>query len=254
MARITHWRLLVLVFVALTAIASAACSTYGSDDENTGDEDGDASQDGDDPADGDNSVDGDDPPDGDDPTDGDDPADGDQSADGDNPADGDKPDFPPGPYGYDYGSVMEDFALKDCDGNTVHLKDFYGTAKAILLNSSAGWCSVCRREAPTLGEWFDELEPEDVVFIQTLFENNSGKPANADFCKSWRDEYDIRYYVLVDGGNYLLDYHPSIQRGDLQYATPLNMVLDDQMRIQYVNEGDIPHTIYDRIRAVLESE
>ncbi len=177
-------------------------------------------------------------------------SDGDDS-DGDTP-DGDSGDYPAGPYGYVLGDTMANFSLQDADGNAVELKDYFGSATAILINHSAGWCTVCRRETPTLAEWYTDLESDGLVVLQAVFENNAGKPADQAFAESWKTEYDLPFPVLVDGNNHFLDYHPAIQAGGGQYATPLNIVLDADMRIQYLLEGDIPASIKDRLIAIID--
>ena len=163
-------------------------------------------------------------------------------------------DFPLGPYGVSLGSTMANFKFNDCDGNEVELKDFYRSATAILINRSAGWCPVCRNETPTLNDWYGELSDDGLVIIQVLFENNSGGDATESFCRSWRDEFGLDYYVIVETGGHFIDYHPSIQAGSLSYGTPLNIILNRYMRIKFLIEGDIPRSIYDNILATMEDE
>lgn len=175
-------------------------------------------------------------------TDGD--TDGDEVSDGDLSAD----DYPAGPYGYTNGEIMADFALPDCDGKTIRLSDLFGEAKAILINHSAGWCSICRVETDAkMEQWYQDLKDLDVMILQPLFETNSFAPANEAFCKAWRDQYGLTYPVLIDADNYFLDYYPSIQNGGVTTPTPLNIILDRDMRIQYLLEGDIPESLYGRL-------
>ena len=179
--------------------------------------------------------------------------DGDSSSD-DGDVDSSGGDYPEGPYGYTYGDIMEDFTMKDCAGNTVRLSDFYGSAKAVMINHSAGWCSVCRRETATLQEWYEELADDGFVMIQPLFQNNSGGEVTESFCSGWKEQYEVTFPVLIDTDNYLLDYHPAIQQGGYEYATPLNMVLDREMKIRFLLEGDVPHSIRDNITAIMNEE
>lgn len=48
-----------------------------------------------------------------------------------------------------------DFALKDANGQTVHLSDYRG--KVVLLDFWATWCGPCKIEIP----WFQEFERQN---------------------------------------------------------------------------------------------
>ncbi|MSP17906.1 MAG: TlpA family protein disulfide reductase [Myxococcales bacterium] len=47
------------------------------------------------------------------------------------------------------GASAPDFALRDLDGQTVHLSDYLGK-KVVLLNFWATWCTPCQGEIPHL--------------------------------------------------------------------------------------------------------
>jgi len=158
-------------------------------------------------------------------------------------------DYPAGPYGNAIGDVMADWTLLDCDGKEVSLSDYYGKAAAILINSSAGWCTYCRRETPKLQEWYESYSADGLVILQALFENNAAKPADAAFCAGWRDQYELTYPVLVDPEKIFSDYYlvPGQTGG-----TPLSVVLDSEMKIKFKHEGDISDSILERILDLLE--
>jgi peroxiredoxin len=44
------------------------------------------------------------------------------------------------------GDMASDFSLKLIDGNTIKLSDLRG--KVVMLQFTASWCSVCRKEMP----------------------------------------------------------------------------------------------------------
>ncbi len=158
--------------------------------------------------------------------------------------------YPAGPYGTDIGDTMADFTLNDCEGVSHSLKDVFGSAKAVFVNHSAGWCTICRSEAPTLNEWYETYKDQGLVILQLLNENDSLGPATAEFCQSWKKRYDIEFPVLVDADNILGPYHP----GWPSYPMPLNLVLDRRMKITFVLEGGIDKTIETAIQAALASE
>jgi len=148
--------------------------------------------------------------------------------------------YPEGPYGTEQGDTIEDLVFKDCDGNDVALSDFYNKADSILINQSAGWCTVCRGEVGTLQSWYNELKEDGVVIIQALNQNNSGQPANEDFCKAWKDGYGIDFPVLIDADDKLSAYEP-------EDTMPLNIVLNKEMSIQYIVTGGVPTEIKQRL-------
>ena len=149
--------------------------------------------------------------------------------------------YPAGPFGYNVGDVMKDFTLKDCDGNDIQLKNYFTNAKAVFINQSAGWCSVCRSEVTRMEAMYQNFKDDGLVILQPMYQNNTGGAADAAFCQSWRDQYSLTYPVLVDDKNYFGPYHPNFATGEM--ATPLNMILDENMRIVYVVEGLIPQSL-----------
>ena len=156
-------------------------------------------------------------------------------------------DYPAGPYGKVVGETMENLALADCEGNQVSLKDYYPDAKAILISHSAGWCNPCRAEAPTMQGWYEKYKDQGFVILLPLYQNNSYQPADAEFCVSWRDQYNQTFPVLLDPENLLGPYHPDFPTTNM----PLNIMLNKDMKITFINEGEIPPSIEDQIKANL---
>jgi len=54
----------------------------------------------------------------------------------------------PADYGYivKIGQQIPDFSMTTIDGKTVHIADLKG--KVVMLQFTASWCSVCRKEMP----------------------------------------------------------------------------------------------------------
>lgn len=55
-----------------------------------------------------------------------------------------------------------DFEVIDVNGNTVHLKDYFG--KPIILNFWATWCGPCKTEMPAFDSLYDEYK-DDITFM-----------------------------------------------------------------------------------------
>ena len=146
---------------------------------------------------------------------------------------------------------MADFTLNDCDGVPHSLSDVFGSAKAVFINHSAGWCTVCRSEAPTLNDWYDTYKDQGLVILQLLNQQDDNEsPATAEFCQSWRERYNVAFPLLVDADNLLGPYHPYWPEQQM----PLNLVLDRRMKIKFVLEGGIDQTIEAVIQATLAAE
>ena len=154
-------------------------------------------------------------------------------------------DFPAGPYGKQIGDTMEDFTLFDCEGNAISLSDFYGQAKAVFINNSAGWCSVCRREATRIEQIYQEYKDDGLVILGPLFETNAYQPSTAAFCRSWRDQYGWTFPTLVDADSYFAPYYPTGASGSL--SAPLTILLDENMEIKTIHEGAVPSSVEDSI-------
>lgn len=143
--------------------------------------------------------------------------------------------YPPGPYGVSNGSVIADIAWDgwkdpvavDYDSaafEEVFLSDFYDPDgskgfKAIVLNASARWCSICKIEQNHIREKTLEWEPKGVVFIEALFEDTGGNPAKPTDLVAWGKSYKIDWILVLDPTNKLSPFFdPS--------ASPMNMVID----------------------------
>ena len=156
-----------------------------------------------------------------------------------------------GPYGRNVGDIMANFELLDCDGNPVNLKQYFGQVKAVFINQSAGWCTVCQSEADRMEQIYNDFKDDGLIILQAMFEDNAGKPADSAFCQSWRNTFGLTFPVLVDNLNYFAPFHPNYPSS---IATPLNMLIDRNMRIHYVVEGLYPQSLEGMICALTDRE
>jgi peroxiredoxin len=148
-------------------------------------------------------------------------------------------------YGKQIGDTMADFTLLDCEGNAISLSDFSGQAKAVFINNSAGWCSVCRREATRIEQIYQEYKDEGLVILGPLFETNNYEPASAAFCRAWKGQYGWTFPTLVDDDSYFAPYYPTGASGSL--SAPLTILLDENMEIKALHEGAVPSSVEDTI-------
>lgn len=162
--------------------------------------------------------------------------------------------YPAGPYGTDQGSIVENYELLGWKApasvgydtnqmDTVRFSDFYDPdgskgLKAIFLNSSAVWCSVCKAEYAWMkndGTW-GKYNPQGVIFISSLFEDasNPPKPATPLNLMNWGTQYGVEFPMMLDPGF-------KFGRFFTADATPMNLVIDPRtMRIEAkILGGDI---------------
>lgn len=173
--------------------------------------------------------------------------------------------YPEGPFGTQVDSVMEnleflgwtapvDRGFDVTQFEKIKLSDYYDPDgskgfKVIMINSSAGWCSVCRAEykgsygtcagtfktctsnancsggatceKKSMQAHYEELAPQGVVFLGTLFEDSSNppKPAKPIDLQKWTDSYDVNFPMGLDPGFKLGAFFTAD-------ATPMNLVID----------------------------
>ena len=149
-------------------------------------------------------------------------------------------DYPPGPYGHGVGSIIENLSFlgwkNPADAGyaldrleTVRLSDFYnpgGTkndVRAIVVNASAVWCTVCRAEYRHIQgtQIYDRYRSRGVEILGVLFEDRDANPATPQDLQNWAGEngYALEFPFVLD---------PALKTGAYftSDATPLNMVID----------------------------
>ena len=95
------------------------------------------------------------------------------------------------------GTSAPDFELVDLDGQTVRLEDFAG--QALVLNFWATWCQPCAQEHPNLIAAAEQFQPQGVVFIGLLYDDDVKK---AKDYLSWAGS---AYPTVVDVGGAVAD-------------------------------------------------
>ena len=87
----------------------------------------------------------------------------------------------------------EDFVLVKADGSKTTLKELKG--KVVLLQFTASWCSVCRKEMPHLeGEIWKAYKDKGLVFIGV------DRDEPIDVVKKFAAEMKITYPLALDPG------------------------------------------------------
>src|SRR5712671_6111039 len=119
-----------------------------------------------------------------------------------------------------------EFALKDANGQTVHLADYRG--KVVLLDFWATWCGPCKIEIP----WFKEFERQhkDKGFAVIGVAMDDG---GWDVVKPFASFMKINYRVVV-GNDTLADQYGGIE------AMPTTFLIDRDGYIAATHVGLSP--------------
>jgi len=155
--------------------------------------------------------------------------------------------YPSSPYGTSVGDTLADIANFGYPGGTaswdvVRLSDFYDPQqnrgpdgignKAMWVNVSALWCSVCKVEAPTMLKKCQQNRSKGLVCYTAIFENATGDRSTRKDVDSWKRNFKIDYPIVDDG--------PSFKWGSYfdAAATPMNMFVDLRtMKIKHIISG-----------------
>lgn len=73
------------------------------------------------------------------------------------------------------GQIAPDFTVKLTDGEVVKLSDFWG--KVVMLQFTASWCGVCRKEMPFIEKdiWLKHKDHPDFALIGIDLKENTEK-------------------------------------------------------------------------------
>ncbi len=164
------------------------------------------------------------------------------SGPGDGSGGGDSgPEYPPPPYGTEYGDTAENFTVQrvSCQGDTGRGREWklaeYLGAKAVLITVHAGWCTFCKQQASRMQA---ELEPYlgnglEVMLLLTEDPSGSSQVQRLlDYACSYRQQYGFSFPIGIDPGG--------AATGQYFDGLPLNMLLDRDMFIRYRLPGELP--------------
>ena len=168
--------------------------------------------------------------------------------------------YPPDPYGTELFTTIDNFSLEECictgnqpEGRPIELADFLGNT-ATLISVHTGWCPACKDQADKMEDWIYQAYKDQGfgLLLFTFQDDQLPEPSTTredllDFCCRYKELYKFSFSVAIDpGAEVFLNY---------ANATPLNMVLDDEMQIRFKVAGYLSDTLGDTIqRLIWESE
>lgn len=102
------------------------------------------------------------------------------------------------PTGDEVGDVLEDFALVDQHGETVHLHDFCD--RTVLLATAGMWCGWCQDLAAEHEDWVQTWADDGFFVITLLHEDIDGQDPTVENLVEWADAFGLSTPVLADPG------------------------------------------------------
>ncbi|HLK20600.1 MAG TPA: redoxin domain-containing protein [Bryobacteraceae bacterium] len=116
-----------------------------------------------------------------------------------------------------------EFALKDSNGQTVHLTDYKG--KVVLLDFWATWCGPCKVEIPWFIEFEQQFKNRGFAVIGVSMDEEGW-----DAVKPYIDDHKINYRVLL-GNEQVSDIYGGLD------SLPTTLLIDRQGKIASVHIG-----------------
>jgi len=125
--------------------------------------------------------------------------------------------------GFSQGQVPFDFRLKDQNGESVSLWQFYGSV--IILDVSTMWCRPCQEIARHVEKTYQDYRDDGFMYLTLLAEDlHSNRPGIGEL-NDWADNFGIESVPVIqdDGG-----YCDSVEATG---TYPAVLLIDREMRV-----------------------
>jgi peroxiredoxin len=116
-----------------------------------------------------------------------------------------------------------EFALKDSNGQTVHLADYKG--KVVLLDFWATWCGPCKIEIPWFIEFEQQFKDRGFAVLGVSMDEDGWEAV-----KPYMEDLKINYRILL-GNDQVSDIYGGVE------SLPTTLLIDRQGKIASVHIG-----------------
>lgn len=116
-----------------------------------------------------------------------------------------------------------EFALKDSNGQTVHLADYKG--KVVLLDFWATWCGPCKIEIPWFIEFEQQFKDRGFAVLGVSMDEDGWEAV-----KPYMDDLKINYRILL-GNEQVSDIYGGVE------SLPTTLLIDRQGKIASIHIG-----------------
>lgn len=100
---------------------------------------------------------------------------------------------------FDEKVKAQNFALKDLNGNEVHLEDYRG--KVIFLNFWTTWCPACLVEMPSMEKLYREFKNKDFIILAVDMQEDS------ETVKKFKAKFKLSFPILLDTDGVVASYY-----------------------------------------------
>lgn len=139
------------------------------------------------------------------------------------------------------GDIAPDFTIKEAGGNTYKLSDLHG--KVVMLQFTASWCSVCRKEMPFIeSEIWQPGKNKGLVVIGI----DRDEPEKTVL--KFKDDMKISYPLAQDPGADIFGLYALKESGVTR-----NIIIDKKGKIIFLTRL-FDREEFDRMKEVIFSE
>ena len=126
-----------------------------------------------------------------------------------------------------------EFALKDTNGDTVHMSDYAG--KVVLVNFWATWCGPCRAEMPWFAEFDHEYKDRGFAALGVSLDEEGW-----DAVKPYLEEHKEITYRIMLGDESTAQLYGGVE------SLPTSFIVDREGRIAAMHTGLVSKSTYDK--------
>ncbi len=126
-------------------------------------------------------------------------------------------------YSVSVGDKAPDFAIRYLDGTTKNLSDLRG--KVVMLQFTAGWCKVCRKEMPHIESEIWQVHKDDPNFALVAVDLKEPKEKIEKFI----DDMKVTYPLALDEDGAIFSLYTEKGAGVTR-----NIIIDPEGKIVFL--------------------
>jgi peroxiredoxin len=130
-----------------------------------------------------------------------------------------------------------DFTFPDLNGKMISLSDKKYKGKVVIVTLEGSWCPNCHDESRFLSPFYDKYHNQGLEIISLMFENYDDSARAVAQIKKFRDEFNIKYDLLLAGTNDKDLASKKLPMLSKVIAFPTTIFMDRRGRVRKINTG-----------------